>query len=145
MPEYRLTLTDDVVRLSDMASIPNDPMNRDRREYQEWLAAGGQPEPYEAPPDPVPVSISDRQFFQQLAIEGVITEAEALAANAAMIPASLLAIIESLPDEQQFPAKMIVSGATVFERNHPLTEAIGAAQGMNGAQIDAFFRSAAAL
>lgn len=97
------------------------------------------------PPPPVPQSISDRQFFQQLAVIGVITEADALASNAAVIPSPLLAIINAMPVSQQFAAKMLVSGATVFERNHPMTIAIGAAYGMTSEQIDEFFRAAAAL
>jgi hypothetical protein len=97
------------------------------------------------PPPPVPSSISDRQFFQQLAFEGIITEDDALASNAAVIPPPLLAIIDGMPASQQFAAKMLVSGATVFQRNHPMTLAIGAAYGWNAAQIDAFFQSAAAL
>ncbi|WP_342714455.1 hypothetical protein AAFG22_14865 [Bradyrhizobium sp. B024] len=97
------------------------------------------------PPPPVPSSVSDRQFFQQLAVEGIITQDDALASNAAVIPPPLLAIIDAMPESQQFAAKMLVSGATVFQRNHPMTVAIGAAYGWDSAQIDAFFRSAAAL
>lgn len=93
----------------------------------------------------VPSSISDRQFFQQLSIEGIINESEALASNAAVIPPPLLAIIDAMPVEQQFSAKMLVSGATVFERRHPMTEAIGTAYGWDSAQIDDFFRAAAQL
>lgn len=105
-----------------------------------------EPPPASTPtPDPnaVPASISDRQFFQQLAVLGVITEDEALAANAAIIPAALVAIIDQMPAEQQFAAKMLVSGATVFERNHPMTEAIGVSYGWTSEQIDDFFRAAA--
>jgi hypothetical protein len=40
---------------------------------------------------------------------------------------------------------MIISGSTVFERNNPLTIAIGTAYGMMAAQIDAFFTAAAVL
>jgi hypothetical protein len=94
---------------------------------------------------PCPSSISDRQFFQQLAIAGIITEEQALASNAAVIPPPLLDIINGMPAEQQFGAKMLVSGATVFERHHPMTEAIGAAYGWTAAQIDGFFRAAALL
>ena len=146
MAEYRLI--DDngaVIRSIDCATIPNDPANRDRVEYHAWVEAGGVPDPYVAPPTPVPQSISDRQFFQQLAVAGIISQDQALASNAAVIPAPLLAIIDAMPSDQQFAAKMLVSGATVFERNHPMTEAIGGAYGWNGAQIDAFFTAAAAL
>lgn len=93
----------------------------------------------------VPQSISDRQFFQQLAVQGIITQDEALHANAAVIPSELMTLIDGLPAAQQFDAKMKISGATTFLRNDPLTIAIGAAYGWTGAQIDAFFVAAAAL
>jgi hypothetical protein len=51
MAEYRLTATETVNRTADGASIPNDPVNRDRIEYEQWLADGGVPDPY-VPPEP---------------------------------------------------------------------------------------------
>ena len=45
MAEYQLTATDVVIRTEDNASIPNDPANRDRAEYEQWLADGGVPDP----------------------------------------------------------------------------------------------------
>jgi hypothetical protein len=53
MADYQLTATDIVVRAEDGAHIPNDPANRDRAEYEQWLADGGVPDPY-VPPEPVP-------------------------------------------------------------------------------------------
>jgi hypothetical protein len=97
------------------------------------------------PPPLIPASISDRQFFQQLAVQGIITQADALAAIAAVIPPALSTLINAMPADQQFNAKMIVSGATTFFRDNPLTVAIGTAYGMSSAQIDAFFTAAAAL
>lgn len=93
----------------------------------------------------VPRSISDRQFFQQLAIDGVISEDEALASNSGVIPPQMLAIIESMPADQKFSAKMVVSGATVYERNNAMTIAIGAAYGWTSEQIDDLFRAAVKL
>jgi hypothetical protein len=50
MADYQLTATDVVIRAADGACIPNDPANRDWIEYQQWLAAGGVPDPYVKPP-----------------------------------------------------------------------------------------------
>jgi len=60
MADYQLTSTDVVVRTEDGASIPNDPANRDRAEYDKWLAEGGVPDPY-VPPEPVPPDPSTEQ------------------------------------------------------------------------------------
>jgi hypothetical protein len=97
-------------------------------------------------PEMVPQSISDRQFFQQLAIEGRITNQEALdAVKTGAIPSALQSFVDSLSPADKFNAQMLLSGATVFQRNHPLTIAIGQAQGMSSEQVDEFFRAAAAL
>ena len=61
MAEYKLTggSVDCVVRVGVTNPtgevydvwIPNDPGNRDWVEYQEWLTAGGVPDPYVPPPE----------------------------------------------------------------------------------------------
>jgi hypothetical protein len=51
---YQLTTSTSIIRLSDGAFIPNDPGNRDYRDYLDWLAAGNTPEPAPAPPPPPP-------------------------------------------------------------------------------------------
>ena len=51
MADYALTETEIVIRTADGACIPNDPDNRDRVEYEEWLADGGVPDPYVPPPE----------------------------------------------------------------------------------------------
>lgn len=95
----------------------------------------------------VGMNISDRQFFQQAAIAGVITQAEALAAvQTGTIPSVLAAIVDSIPDAaQKFAAQMLLAGATEFSRTHPLTDAIGAALTWTPEQIDQFFSAAAQL
>lgn len=98
------------------------------------------------PPPPVPASISDRQFFQQLAMQGVITPDEALAAvRTGVLPAALQQLISTMPTDKQFGATMMMAGATVFERDHPLTIAMGTAYGWTATQIDALWRAAAEL
>ncbi|WLA64116.1 hypothetical protein [Bradyrhizobium diazoefficiens] len=94
----------------------------------------------------MPENISDRQFFQQLALSNIVTTAEALAAvKTGDIPAPLMAIVSAMPADQQFNAEMLLSGATVFQRSHPMTAAIGAAYGSSDDLVDAFFRAAATL
>jgi hypothetical protein len=44
--------TGGVLRLDDGAYIPNDPRNRDWREYQDWIAEGNTPLPIDPPPPP---------------------------------------------------------------------------------------------
>lgn len=127
----------------DFEGLPSDPATRGA-----WEIVNGQVVVNTAKAIaliPVPPSISDRQFFQQLANDGIISQSEALASNAAVIPAPLLAILEAMPADQQFSAKMIVSGATIYKREDPLTVAIGTAYGWSAGQIDAFFQAAAAL
>tara|TARA_R110000868_G_scaffold236493_2_gene490516 strand:+ start:2067 stop:2501 length:435 start_codon:yes stop_codon:yes gene_type:complete len=55
---YQLTTSTSIKRLSDGATIPNDPGNRDFAEYQAWLDAGNTPEPAPAPPPPPPSYVS---------------------------------------------------------------------------------------
>ena len=53
MADYKLTDDNDIViRTADGAAIPNDPANRDRIAYDEWVAAGGVPDPVTPPISP---------------------------------------------------------------------------------------------
>lgn len=91
----------------------------------------------------VPDQISDRQFFQQLAIQNIISKEDALnAVKTGFIPNALQSIIDTMPEENKFAAEMLLSGATIFQRNHPLTDAIGQTYGMSPTQIDEFFINA---
>jgi hypothetical protein len=145
MAEYRATETSAVIRRADAAWIPDDVANVDRQAFQAWLAEGHMLDPV-VPSTPVPGAISDRQFFQQLTVQGLLSQQEALnAVKTGDIPAALQQVIDGLPPGQQFEATMMISGATTFERSHPLTIAIGAAYGWTVDRIDALFRAAAVL
>lgn len=94
----------------------------------------------------IPQSISDRQFFQQLAIQGLITEQEAEeAVGPGTIPVSMVSLINQLPVEQRFSARMLVRGATRFERNHSVTKLIGTLYGLSDSQIDTLWVNASKL
>jgi hypothetical protein len=98
------------------------------------------------PPPPVPPVISDRQFFQKLAVAGLITQADALAAvKTGTLPVFIQTIVNNLPPDDSFVAEMLLSGATEFDRNHPLVGQLAAAMGWAPEQIDQFWREAAAL
>lgn len=127
-------------------TIPDDMANRHRQMIAEWEKAGNEIPAFEPPPPPVPAEISDRQFFHILAVDGLITEAEALAAvKTGDAPAAFEAFIASLPEAERFNARMLLEGATTFRRDHPLTNAFGSMYGMTPEQIDDLWRRAFAL
>jgi len=111
-----------------------------------WTWTGTTLVPPAPPPAPVPQAISRRQFFQQLAVQAIITQADAISAiKVGAIPSPLQTLINALPSDQQFAATMMITGAADFMRAHPLTISIGTAYGMTTTQIDQFFQAAAAL
>lgn len=96
---------------------------------------------------PVPQQISDRQFAQALKDAGVISFAEALAfVQTGTIPPALQATVDAITDQETREAAMLLlAGATVFERVHPMTEALRGAMGWSAEQTDDLWRAAAEL
>ncbi|CAO4137967.1 hypothetical protein [Methylorubrum extorquens] len=97
---------------------------------------------------PAPDAISDRQFAQALALAGTITEAEALAwAARGELPEAMEEALGQIPeaDGQRFGARIMLAGATTFERTHPLTEQLGDLLGYDAAALEALWSRAAAL
>ena len=101
----------------------------------------------DAPAPAVPQSISDRQFAHVLALQNLISQEEALAwVKTGDVPAALQALVDEIPDPTiKFSAQMLLAGATVFERDHPMTAQLAAGLGMSSAQVDDLWRAAAAL
>lgn len=96
--------------------------------------------------DPVPRTISDRQFAQQLAVLGAISEAEALAfAARGDLPAAIEAAIMTMPESERFAARMLIAAATSYERDHPLVSALGGLLGYSSSAVDDLWRAAALL
>lgn len=102
-----------------------------------------------APPKPpIPESISDRQFAQVLALDGVITQDEALAwAARGDLPKRLTDALLEIPEAggHRFGARMMLSAATTYERHHPLVPTLGALLGMDAAALDSIWTRGAAL
>jgi hypothetical protein len=123
--------------------VPDDMANADRQRLEEWEGWPDEVQPYTPPPPPVPYEISDRQCFQQLAIMGFITQAEALAyLGTGVLPAAFEAFVEALPAEKQFPARMALM-ANTFRRDDEWVHLFGTMQGMTSEQIDQLWIAAA--
>ncbi|UYW33612.1 hypothetical protein [Methylorubrum extorquens] len=123
--------------------------------YDRLIADGVEPEAYEPPAAAVPEVISDRQFAQALALAGTITEAEALAwAARGELPEAMEDALALIPeaDGRRFGARMMLAGATTFERSHPLTGQLGGllinpttGKPYDAAALDALWAEAATL
>ena len=140
---YRLTSSDTTVqRLSDNAFIPFDGGNRDYQEYLQWLSEGNTPEPYVAPPPPVPQSITRRQCAIELRERTLITPLEALNMTRTGIPP---AMIQSIFDDMAENDRIIAEtdfAADTYLRTNPLLIQIMTSTGATEEDINDFFRSA---
>lgn len=105
------------------------------------------------PPDPIapePVDRTDmRLSFPQLLIglvtEKWITEAEGDAWVDGTLPAAVSGLISTLPSEMQFAARVRAKRPSEVLRDDPLVNALGAAQKKTPEELDAFFRTYAAV
>lgn len=131
---------DDGVQIGVRLEMVGEDVEMTPEEEAEFLASLPPVKPF------VPETISDRQFYQMLAMTGKITQDEALAAvQIGAIPAALSGFLAGLSPDEQFAAKMLLSGAVEFHRHHPLTLAVGQAQGLTEADIDQFWIGASQL
>jgi hypothetical protein len=103
------------------------------------------------PPPPPPLNpppsvgqITSRQFWTQLAVDGLISENEAVDALRGDIPNAIKQYINGLPANQRFVARMFFE-ATTFERDKRAISDTKACFSLTQAAIDLFFQHAAAL
>ncbi len=95
----------------------------------------------------VPDRIRSRQLLIGLMTESVITESEAIeAARTGAVPAVIQAVFGKLPSAGERAAAAITwAKMSVVERDHPLVDALAAANGMSEADVDAFFQACAKI
>lgn len=115
------------------------------------LSANPRPDPAAPPPPPDPRSliqpISDRQFYQQAALQGFISREDAIAAvQSGFIPAPFQQFIDNMTDpDDKYNATMLFAGATTYYRQHHYTEMFGIAFGLTPEQVDTFWTEASRL
>jgi hypothetical protein len=97
---------------------------------------------YEAPPEPVPMFISDRQFFWGLYKKTMITKDQAMAAiKQGTTPPLIVKILAGIPNmSDRDDTEALIMGAKEIQRNNKATADFGHAVGMDDAAIDDFFR-----
>ena len=116
------------------------PASRFYADVQEAIAAG---EAVGTPPPVIP-DLSFAQLLIGLVTEEWITEAEGGGWLVGTLPAPVLAVIATLPTNQQFAAKARAIRPSAVVRADPLVAALAAAEGKTSAEIAAFFTTYAA-
>jgi len=81
-----------ITRLSDGASIPDDPANRDYAAYLEWVEEGNTPEAADVPPDPTYQENRVKEYPQ------IGDQLDALY-HAGVFPAAMTASIKAIKDK----------------------------------------------
>ena len=128
---YQLTESAAILRLDDQALIPADPANRDYTAYLEWIAEGNSPEPYVAPPEPVP-QITRAQGKAALIMQGLWGAA--------------LDYVASIQDTtQRALAEVALHDTLTWERSSPFLNTAAAGLGMTDAHLDALFIQASKI
>lgn len=91
--------------------------------------------------------LSDRQFYQGLALRGLCTPEEALdAVRTGLLPPALRGFVDAIADVQErWAAEMLLSGAKEFRRDHPFVSQVGAWAGLNTVALDDFWFQCSAL
>jgi hypothetical protein len=66
---YQLTISTSIIRLSDNATIPNDPANTDYAAYLAWVAAGNKAEPAPIVEPPIPLTPAEKLAASGLTVD----------------------------------------------------------------------------
>jgi hypothetical protein len=104
------------------------------------------PEPVPEPLPPAPIVLTSRQLFAALALTGMITQVEALAAGrTGEVPAAVESVFATLPAQDAFLARLTWATMREVPRDHALISAMIAANLATAEQVDAMFTLGASL
>jgi hypothetical protein len=102
------------------------------------------PPPAVPNPPPSPAQVSSRQFWTQMAVQGLISENEAVDALGGNIPNAVKQYINGLPANQKFVARMFFEAPT-FERYKRAASDLQTCFSLTPSVIDQFFQNASLL
>ena len=109
-----------------IGAIPHNPANTEYQKYLKWLAEGNVPEPYVAPPPPIPASVTRFQALAILAAGGYLD--------------TIRTYINTL--DQNNVQRLAWENAADWERSSPTLNALAAMLGLNDTQVDDMFIAA---
>jgi len=116
--------------------------NADYQAYLSWLDEGNEPEPYVAPPPPVPQSITRRQCAIELRERTMISAQEALnMTKYGDVPTMISQLFAQMADEDRIIAETDFAADT-YMRTNPSLISIMTQSGSTEEDIDQFFRDA---
>jgi len=123
---YQLTEYTSIRRVADGMTLPADPANTDYQQYLAWLAEGNTPEPYVAPPPPIPSTVTRFQALAVLAAGGYLD--------------TVRTYIDTLPRSNI--TRLAFENAGDWERTSPTLAALATMLGLSDAQVDELFIAA---